>query len=63
MKNLSKYMSVKEFAAAVGISVQAVHKAIRSGRLKNYERIGFMFLISRNECKSFCKKNPIRKVG
>lgn len=53
MKNLTHYMSVRDFAAKVGVSVQAVHKAIKAGRVKDFKRIGYVYLINRAEAKRF----------
>ena len=53
MANISTYMSIKEFATSIGISVQAVHKAIKKGRIKDFQRVGYVYLISRKEIKKF----------
>lgn len=53
MTNISKYMSVKDFAEIAAVSVQAVHKAIKAGRVKDFKRIGYVYLINRAEAKKF----------
>ena len=56
MKILSRYMSIKEFSEAAGISVQAVHKAIKSERIKDFQRVGYVYLIGRNEILKLKKR-------
>ena len=60
MPNISAYMSVKEFSKLVGVTVQAVHKAIKAGRVKQCKRIGYVYLIGSGEVKKF--KNEKRKI-
>ncbi len=56
MTNISRYMSVKEFAGAAGVSVQAVHKAIKAGRVRDFQRVGYIYLIDCKEVPKFKKE-------
>jgi excisionase family DNA binding protein len=50
-----EYMTMTQFADEVGISRQAVHKAINKGRIKKVERIGEIILIHKSEVTKFKK--------
>ncbi len=51
-----QYILVSEFAKAVGISVQAVHKAMfDSKRIKKKKRLGPVWLIHSSELQKFKK--------
>lgn len=52
---LEDYITVSEFAERVGVSVQAIHKAIKAGRIKGHKRFGYVFLINKNEAGLFKK--------
>lgn len=56
MEKISKYMSIKEVSEATGVSVQAIHKAIKAGRIKNFQRVGYVYLINRKEVSKFKAK-------
>ena len=53
MTKLEDYVTVSEFSKLVGISVQAVHKAMRTGRISRHQRVGSIYLIDRNEVTRF----------
>jgi len=56
MKNLTHYMSVRDFAESAAVSVQAVHKAIKAGRITKYQRVGYVYLVDRVEVLKLKKK-------
>ena len=53
MTKLEDYITVSEFAARAGVSVQAIHKAMRAGRIRNFQRVGSIYLIDRDEMDKF----------
>lgn len=61
MTKPASYMSIREFSGLCQVSVQAIHKAIKTGRIKRYERIGFAYVIHRAELKAF-KLKAGRKI-
>jgi len=44
---------IREFAKRAGVSVQAIHKAMKAGRLVRVERLGPVWLIHTSELKKF----------
>ena len=53
MSKMENYILVSEFAKTIGISVQAVHKAMKEKRISDYKRIGNFYLIHRSEIQAF----------
>ena len=56
MTKLEDYITVSEFAARAGVSVQAIHKAMKQARLKDFRRLGPVWLIRKSEVAIFKKK-------
>lgn len=50
-----EYMSVKEVCDVLGISKQAVHKAIKSGRIKAV-KVGKLYRINKEWFKKYLEK-------
>ncbi|GEM_PF-4429925 len=48
-EKLEDYLNVRQFASEAGASVQAIHKAIKDGRIKKVRRIGAFYLVSKEE--------------
>ena len=53
MSKMESYILVSEFAEAVGLTVQAIHKAMKQGRIKDVKRMGPFWLINRAEVQKF----------
>jgi len=56
MTKLENYITVSDFATQAGVSVQAVHKALNAARIKDFKRIGSIYLIGRAELTSYKEK-------
>jgi len=53
MTKMESYILVSEFAEVVGVTVQAIHKAMKQGRIKDTKRMGPYWLISKSEIQKF----------
>ena len=53
MTILEDYITVSEFADSAGVSVQAIHKAMKHGRIKDAKRLGPVWLIKHSEIQRF----------
>ncbi len=58
MTKMESYILISEFAEAVGVTVQAIHKAVKQGRIKDTKRMGQFWLIHKSEIQRF-KENRI----
>ena len=53
MTKMENYITVSEFAKAVGVTVQAIHQAMREKRIRDFTRLGPIYLIHRDEIERF----------
>lgn len=56
MSKMEDYVTVTVFAESTGVTVQAVHKAMEKKRIKDFKRIGPIYLIHRSEIQNFKEK-------
>ena len=61
MKQLGGYITIKEFANKMDVSIQAVHKGLKirkkhGRRINNFLRVGDIYLIHKSEMAKFRKK-------
>jgi len=56
MSKLENYITVSEFASQSGVSVQAIHKAMKQQRIKDYKRMGSVYVIARAEIAKYKAK-------
>jgi excisionase family DNA binding protein len=54
------YISCKEFGQALGVTRQAVHQMITSGRVKA-DRVGNVFVIQKSQLERFKKRDDWAK--
>jgi len=57
MAKLEDYMTVSEFAGLAGVSVQAIHKAMKEKRIKDFQRVGSVYLIGSKELNPYKAKS------
>lgn len=62
MADIKEYMSVRQFAEKIGVTTQAIRKAISDGRIEA-ERCGEYFVIHRNWLKKMAAKSPQESRG
>lgn len=55
---MESYILVSEFAEAVGVTVQAVHKAMKEKRITDFKRMGPLWLVHKSEIQKF-KENRV----
>jgi len=53
MTKMEDYITVTEFAKAVGVTVQAVHLAMREKRISDFMKVGPIYVIHRTEIERF----------
>lgn len=53
MSKMENLIIVSEFAKAVGVTSQAVHVAMKKGRIKNFRRIGPIYFIPKSQIQAF----------
>lgn len=51
------FILISEFAKRAGVSVQAVHKAMKAGRLSRVQRLGPIWLVHTSELVKFKKRS------
>ncbi len=47
------FILISEFAKRVSVSVQAVHKAMKAGRISRVQRLGPLWLVHTSELRKF----------
>lgn len=64
MDPLKGYLTICELAKKAGVSVQAVHKALKSKKrkIKKFSRIGYVYLIHKSELKKFTRRRLEKKL-
>lgn len=53
MSSIDDYITVSAFASLIGVSVQAIHKAIAKNTIKDVTRIGPLLVIHKSEVRKF----------
>lgn len=53
MAKMEDYVTVTVFSESTGVTVQAVHKAMQQRRIKDFKRLGPIWLIHKSEIQRF----------